>query len=701
MADLVRYEPRLSELARRHLQDAPAVPFIFSTPPFSSCLVPDYDTAELAVDDFACRREAGDVIFSPPLRAAGLAWRLKVYCGGSGPSAGSFLSVFLELLDGFARAPYQYRIELVPQVPPKTGAGAGATSREFVSEFDAGECWGYNRFHPLATLADNGYIHPDHDRIVLRFYVRATSFEGRCRDLTLYSKHLETQLQRRTSVAESAGGDHLMIVIENPPSPSSAAKHGNTDLYSVGMPNVNSPPSQPAPLAEPSGSELSAQPRPAPQRTASDHAVDLLPLPSPCPPAGRTPSTVSNSIPRRPLVDYDPGAYQATASAAATSSAVATTAASSSLASLYESADAFLSAAESSPSSLSSSAEESAGQHGGTDDNGSSTDDNSEVGEGSESGSAGDAHPGAAITSPVISGSGCSSVIAGADGLEDQNTAVELFLLSLRNVLGNTFGGSLWNDADSRPAPSAAAASDSSRIPHTSLTIPTLPSIQAVGAHDEAAGRPATDVAGLRVGRTDTLSVLRARVGALLAAVSEQLSDADAGTVARLVATPRNPDEGSVGGSDAGGARLQLQGASADEEEALRHRVVAVLSSEDDDSSVGSDAFSGDSLSSEGGAEHSTAVRSGLRSTQHGNGALNLDLRDRLAPRPLNDGSGGIGSGGSGGRRSLRSGVDEVLRGRVAALLGTGEFADDEDDLDDDDDYEDGESGESVDRDNF
>ncbi|KAJ1553061.1 hypothetical protein HK405_009070, partial [Cladochytrium tenue] len=77
MADLVHYEPRLSELARRHLQDAPAVPFAFSTPPFSSCLVPDYDTAELAVDDFAHRREAGDVVFSPPLRAAGLAWRLK------------------------------------------------------------------------------------------------------------------------------------------------------------------------------------------------------------------------------------------------------------------------------------------------------------------------------------------------------------------------------------------------------------------------------------------------------------------------------------------------------------------------------------------------------------------------------------------------------------------------------------------------
>ncbi|KAJ1558297.1 Tripartite motif containing 37, partial [Cladochytrium tenue] len=551
-------------------------------------------------------------------------------------------------------------------------------------------CWGYNRFHPLATLADNGYIHPDHDRIVLRFYVRATSFEGRCRDLTLYSKHLETQLQRRTSVAEPTGGDRQMIVIENPPSPSNAAKHGNTDLCSVGMSKSNSPPSQPAPLAGPSGSELSTQPRPVPQRTAADHAVDLLPLPLACPPAGRTPSTASDSVPRRPLVDYDPGAYQAAATAAATSAAVATTAASSSLASLYESADAFLSAAETSPSSLSSSGEESAGQHGSTDDDGAGTDDNSEVGEDSESGSAGDAHPGAAITSPVISGSGCSaglgSVIAGADGLEDQNTAVELFLLSLRNVFGNTFGGSLWNDANARPAPSdnasrhaAAAASDSSPILLTPSTLAVLPGIQAVGAHGNAVSLPATDVAGLRVGRADLLNVLRARVGALLAAVSEQLSDADADTVARLVATPRNPDEGSVGGGDGGGARLQLQGASADEEEALRHRVVAALSGDLDDSSVHSDALSGDSLSSDSNADHSTAMR--------------LDLRNRVTHRPPND--------GSGGRRLLRGGVDGALRSRVAALLGAGEFADDENDLDDDDDYEDGESGESVDRDNF
>ena len=40
--------------------------------------------------------------------------------------------------------------------------------REFASEFDAGECWGYNRFFRLDLLASEGYLRPDSNSLILR-----------------------------------------------------------------------------------------------------------------------------------------------------------------------------------------------------------------------------------------------------------------------------------------------------------------------------------------------------------------------------------------------------------------------------------------------------------------------------------------------------------------------------------------------------
>jgi hypothetical protein len=50
-------------------------------------------------------------------------------------------------------ATYEYRIEM------RGAAGASRTVvREHASEFEAGECWGYNRFCKIADLAAEGYL---------------------------------------------------------------------------------------------------------------------------------------------------------------------------------------------------------------------------------------------------------------------------------------------------------------------------------------------------------------------------------------------------------------------------------------------------------------------------------------------------------------------------------------------------------------
>jgi len=40
--------------------------------------------------------------------------------------------------------------------------------REFASDFEVGECWGYNRFFRLDLLASEGYLSTTSDTLVLR-----------------------------------------------------------------------------------------------------------------------------------------------------------------------------------------------------------------------------------------------------------------------------------------------------------------------------------------------------------------------------------------------------------------------------------------------------------------------------------------------------------------------------------------------------
>lgn len=40
--------------------------------------------------------------------------------------------------------------------------------REFASDFEVGECWGYNRFFRLDLLANEGYLNTETDTLILR-----------------------------------------------------------------------------------------------------------------------------------------------------------------------------------------------------------------------------------------------------------------------------------------------------------------------------------------------------------------------------------------------------------------------------------------------------------------------------------------------------------------------------------------------------
>ncbi|XP_068271530.1 E3 ubiquitin-protein ligase TRIM37 isoform X3 [Nyctibius grandis] len=158
-------------------------------PDFTSELVPAYDSTTFVLENFSTLRQRADPVYSPPLQVSGLCWRLKVYPDGNGVVRGYYLSVFLELSAGLPEtSKYEYRVEMVHQ---STNDPTKNIIREFASDFEVGECWGYNRFFRLDLLANEGYLNRQNDTVVLRFQVRSPTFFQKCRDQHWYVAQLE------------------------------------------------------------------------------------------------------------------------------------------------------------------------------------------------------------------------------------------------------------------------------------------------------------------------------------------------------------------------------------------------------------------------------------------------------------------------------------------------------------------------------
>ncbi|XP_028133765.1 E3 ubiquitin-protein ligase TRIM37 isoform X3 [Diabrotica virgifera virgifera] len=186
------------------IRKKPMTSFVTAPVPadFHSEIVPAYDSCTFVMHGFSRYQRKADPIYSTPLHCNGLCWRLKVYPDGNGVVRGNYLSVFLELSAGYPEtSKYEYRVEMVHQASRDSSKNV---VREFASDFEVGECWGYNRFFRLDLLASEGYLNEAKDTLVLRFQVRAPTFYQRCRDQQWYINQLQTvQHQYITQINES------------------------------------------------------------------------------------------------------------------------------------------------------------------------------------------------------------------------------------------------------------------------------------------------------------------------------------------------------------------------------------------------------------------------------------------------------------------------------------------------------------------
>lgn len=186
------------------IRKKPMTSFVTAPVPadFHSEIVPSYDSSTFLMHGFSQLQRKADPVYSTPLHCNGLCWRLKVYPDGNGVVRGNYLSVFLELSAGYPEtSKYEYRVEMVHQASRDSSKNI---VREFASDFEVGECWGYNRFFRLDLLASEGYLNVPLDTLVLRFQVRAPTFYQRCRDQQWYINQLQTvQNQYISQINES------------------------------------------------------------------------------------------------------------------------------------------------------------------------------------------------------------------------------------------------------------------------------------------------------------------------------------------------------------------------------------------------------------------------------------------------------------------------------------------------------------------
>ncbi|XP_003245868.1 E3 ubiquitin-protein ligase TRIM37 isoform X2 [Acyrthosiphon pisum] len=191
MSQLINNAPRFKRTISA-MEDKPFTVLMSVYPDFHSELIPKFEGGNLIIKSFSDKMIQSEPIYSLPIGCNGVSWRLKVYPNGNGIVRDRYLSVFLELTSGPAGVSrYDYRIEMVNQLDEKLNDNSKNVLREFTSDFEIGECWGYNRFFRLDMLINEGFLHQD--TLNLKFSVRPPTYYQKCREQQWYLSKLELE----------------------------------------------------------------------------------------------------------------------------------------------------------------------------------------------------------------------------------------------------------------------------------------------------------------------------------------------------------------------------------------------------------------------------------------------------------------------------------------------------------------------------
>ena len=165
---------------------------------FFSELVPEYTPGIFVLNNYKESVESTEIVYSDNICSNGVIWRLKVYPNGNGTAKGNYISVFLELVKGLsAISKYQYKIEMKNHRDSSLNI-----EKEFTSDFEEGECWGYNRFFRIDLLEEEEYLEAS-GSLIINFYIRPRTFQQVVKDQHQYIKQIAKQTKKYKKFASS------------------------------------------------------------------------------------------------------------------------------------------------------------------------------------------------------------------------------------------------------------------------------------------------------------------------------------------------------------------------------------------------------------------------------------------------------------------------------------------------------------------
>lgn len=193
-------------------------------------------TATFVLKNFSTLKANNEIVFSDPLVADGITWRVKVYPNGTGIYKGMYLSVFIEMVKGWeGGGSYYYKVVLI-----KANNDGENIERDYTSEYENSICWGYNRFCKLEDLETQGYWDKTRDEIVLKYLVRPSNHFQKVKDLSCYVAYMEEQLKqerliglRKASASETPRELPFQKLVDSSPSKGKQTENAELENDSI------------------------------------------------------------------------------------------------------------------------------------------------------------------------------------------------------------------------------------------------------------------------------------------------------------------------------------------------------------------------------------------------------------------------------------------------------------------------------------